>query len=418
MLLYGGSRSGKSALLADCIFSRAWIADGSRHLIVRKEGTAAKRAIVRDTFPAVWSLRYPDTPMPEWKDQEGYYQFANGSQVWVGGLNDDKALEKLLGNEYATIWPNEASEVNYNAFTLLRSRLAQTVGSRAGGDLKQRMYVDLNPTNKMHWTYRLWVDGVDPVDQSPVDRSQYKYSVINPNDNRENLSGDYLADLAALPEKAKKRFFHGEYSADDDNALWRREWFKRLAPLANGRLPVELQRVVIAVDPAASDDVGADETGIIAAGVTADGRGVVLQDESGRYRPEQWAQKAIALYRQWNADVIVAEKNNGGDMVEAVIRAQASNVSYRGVHATRGKVTRAEPVAALYELGKVQHLARHDLGDLEDQLCAVTQNFDRKAQGWSPDRMDALVWALTELFPELEAQESFGDIPMPEVAVV
>lgn len=415
-LLYGGSRSGKSALLASCVIDRALIAPYSRHLIVRKEGTAAKRAIVKDTFPTIWRLKYPDVPLPEWKDKDGHYLFPNGSEVWVGGLNDDKALEKLLGNEYATIWGNELSEINFTAFTLLRSRLAQTVTKIDGEPLLQRFYGDLNPTTRMHWTYRMWHEGVDPVDNVPIDRTKYAYSVINPYDNRDHLSGDYLADLESLSDRAKRRFLLGEYIADDDRALWRRGYFKRAILKPDGSLPVSMLRIIVAVDPAASGKIGSDETGIIAVGLGSDGMAYVIDDQSGRFRPEEWARRAVSLYRRWGADCIIGEKNNGGDMVESVIRAQDPSVSYKAVWASRGKVTRAEPVAALYEMGKVFHLP--GLSDLEDQLCSVTVGFDRAQAGWSPDRADALVWGMTELFPELSAARFEGVMPSPQFSMI
>ena len=111
----------------------------------------------------------------------------------------------------------------------------------------------------------------------------------------------------------------------------------------------------------------------------------------GRYQPVEWARLAIALYTKYKADRIVAEVNNGGEMVEATIRMLNANVSYSPVHATRGKVVRAEPIAALYEQGKIYHVGAFPA--LEDQMCAFTTDFDRKVAGYSPDRVDALVWA-------------------------
>jgi len=146
-LLYGGSRSGKSFLLCTCTQDRALFAANSRHLIVRKEMTAAKASIARDTFPKAWSLRYPDVPAPEWHEKDGL-------EVWIGGLNDDKAVEKMLGREYATIHGEEISEWPYHWFTLLRSRLAQVCTALDGSELSQRFYGSLNPTTRMHWTYR------------------------------------------------------------------------------------------------------------------------------------------------------------------------------------------------------------------------------------------------------------------------
>src|SRR5204862_8072286 len=131
-----------------------------------------------------------------------------------------------------------------------------------------------------------------------------------------------------------------------------------------------------------------------------EGHGYVLEDASGRYAPLEWARAAIRAYRAHHADRIVAEVNNGGEMVETMLRTVDPNVPFTAVHAAHGKVARAEPVAALYEQGRVHHLGA--LPQLEDQMCAFSPgahgDFDRGAAGYSPDRVDALVWALSELF--------------------
>jgi hypothetical protein len=340
-LVYGGSRSGKTFDLVGTVAERALFAPRSRHLIVRQEGTSAKRAIVKGTWPEMMRLRFPGVKTRWVGNEYSYFELENGSEVWVGGLNDDKALEKILGNEYATIYINEASEVKYKAFTLLRSRLAQTVEAINGQQLSQRMYVDLNPTTRQHWTYRLWIDGVDPETQTPVDMGQYGHVVVNPMDNAANLSQEYLTDLRSLPPRARKRFYDGSYVEDVEDALWRRSTIKRVQNLPS------LRRVVVSIDPAVTLEAGSDETGIIAAGIDNAGNGYVLEDASSKYRPEEWARQALAVMDSTGADRIVAEVNQGGDMVENTIRAIRPNVPYRAVRATRSKLIRAEPVAAL-----------------------------------------------------------------------
>lgn len=405
-LLYGGSRSGKTFFTVWWIISRALIAPYSKHLIVRQEGSAARAAIMRGsmaTISVVLRTCFPGLTV-ENNEKFGYITLPNGSEIWVGGLNDDKAMERILGNEYATIYINEASEVRYSAFTLLRSRLAQVVKDTDGDVLAQKFFVDLNPTTRAHWTYRLWIDGTDPEDNAPVKLDQYGFEVINPYDNLANLSGDYIADLEALPARARKRFLSGEYIEDVEAALWQRRMLKRVQ-----KLP-DLQRINVSIDPAISTDPGSDETGITCQGIDAAGNGYLLADDSGKYRPEEWARKAIALYDFYDADRIVAEKNQGGDMVEAVIRSVRADVPYTAVTATRGKYTRAEPVASLYERGKVFH--NGDFDTLEDQMCSFTSDFDRKAQGYSPDRVDALVWGFTDLFPQMTRRKSTHDGPI------
>ena len=151
-----------------------------------------------------------------------------------------------------------------------------------------------------------------------------------------------------------------------------------------------LVRVVVAVDPAASSNKDSDETGIVVAGLAADGRGYVLADRSCRLSPDGWGQRAVTAYHEFGADRIVAERNNGGDMVTHVIRTVDRLVPVTAVWAARGKQTRAEPVAALYEQGRVSHVGT--FSDLEEQLTTWVPT-----DGASPDRLDALVWAFTDL---------------------
>ena len=148
---------------------------------------------------------------------------------------------------------------------------------------------------------------------------------------------------------------------------------------------------MVAIDPAASHHATSNETGILVAGRAAE-TAFVLEDISGQLAPNDWAVRAIDAYHRHDADRIVAEVNQGGDMVEQVLRSVNPSVPLRLVRASRGKQTRAEPVAALYEQGRVHHIGRLDL--LEDQMCRFTGATDGNG---SPDRVDALVWALTEL---------------------
>ena len=163
-----------------------------------------------------------------------------------------------------------------------------------------------------------------------------------------------------------------------------------------------MRRIVVAIDPAVSVSENADETGIIVAGLGTDDHGYVLEDASGKYSPIEWARRAIALYHKHGADRIVAEANQGGLMVETTVRTVDASVSFKAVHASRGKITRAEPIAALFEQFRV-----HLVGvfpELEDQLCT----FEAGRQG-SPDRFDAMVWALTELMVEVSRYTGFLD---------
>jgi predicted phage terminase large subunit-like protein len=161
-----------------------------------------------------------------------------------------------------------------------------------------------------------------------------------------------------------------------------------------------MRRIVVAIDPAVSVSESADETGIIVAGLGTDDHGYVLEDASGKYSPIEWARRAVALYHKWNADRVVAEANQGGLMVETTVRTVDANMSFKAVRASRGKVTRAEPIAALFEQFRI-HLAG-TFPELEDQLCTFAAG-----SAVSPDRLDAMVWAFTELMLDGVANTGF-----------
>ena len=213
--------------------------------------------------------------------------------------------------------------------------------------------------------------------------------------NRANLAPSFFDNIIRQYEGT--RLGRQELDAEiieDLGGLWSR------SVIENGRVRQagDLSRIVVAIDPAATSGEESDETGIIVAGRSSGGDGYILADRSGRYPPLEWAREAIACYKRYNADRIVAEVNNGGDMVEATIRMVDADVPFTAVRASRGKVMRAEPVAALYEQGRVHHVGAFPT--LEDQMCGFTQDFDRTSAGYSPDRLDALVWALSELIVE------------------
>ncbi|MET3838744.1 terminase family protein [Bradyrhizobium sp. OAE829] len=212
-------------------------------------------------------------------------------------------------------------------------------------------------------------------------------------DNAANLSPVFLSQIVGRYEGTRmgRQELDGELLTDVPGALWQLTWIDRDRVK---EAPKNLIRIVVAIDPAVTNNEGSDETGIMVAGVDAIGHGYLLEDISGRYAPHEWARKAVDAYSRWRADRIIAEVNNGGQMVESTIRMVDQSVPFKSVHASRGKVIRAEPIAALYEQGKVHHVG--EFAQLEDQCCSFTSDFDR-LRGGSPDRLDAAVWAFTEL---------------------
>ncbi|HEY5209908.1 MAG TPA: terminase family protein [Stellaceae bacterium] len=211
-------------------------------------------------------------------------------------------------------------------------------------------------------------------------------------DNRANLAPAFFDAILKRYEGTRlgRQELLAELLTDVPGALWSRDTIER----ASVAVAPALARMVVAIDPAVSTGPDSDETGIVVAALGVDGHGYVLDDLSGRFAPHEWARRAVAAYRGHAADRIVAEVNNGGDLVEATLRVVDANASYRGVHASRGKAVRAEPVAALYEQGRVHHVGR--LPTLEDQMCEFTGDSGRGGRP-SPDRADALVWAITDL---------------------
>ena len=212
-------------------------------------------------------------------------------------------------------------------------------------------------------------------------------------ENKANLPASFLQRIKDKYENTTlgRQEMEGEILADIPGALWRRDMIPhRPAPQDAKGQPL-FNRVVIAIDPAVTSGENSDETGIVAAAKGKDGLYYILADRSGRMSPRDWALRASVLYSDLKADRVIGEANNGGDLIEMTLRAIDSNISYKSVHASRGKHARAEPISALYEQSKVIHTV--SMPQLEDQMCSFTGDEGEK----SPDRMDALVWALTEL---------------------
>lgn len=318
----------------------------------------------------------------------------SGSQIFFRGIqsssrNNEANLKSV--HNVTTVIIDEAQEVEEAEFDRIDLSV-RAVGSR------NRIILSLNPTeDENHWIHRRFFRDVNLPDDFNGIFGDTIYIHTDYFDNLENLSGDFIA----VAEKTKKtnlakyrNQFLGFWGGEKPESLWKSKLIDSLrVPSAN---PDELDRIVIAIDPAATSKASSDETGIIAAGVKygrngADDQFYVLEDASLRGTPVQWARAALELYYFYSADRIIAEVNNGGDMVESVIRNADDNVSYSAVRATRGKILRAEPAAALYEQRRVHHAGYFAI--LESQMCNFTGSDGEK----SPDRLDALVWAITEL---------------------
>lgn len=406
ILLYGGARSGKTFLFCEAIAARAMQVAGSRHLITRFRFNHAKSAIVHDTWPKMMKLCYPGVPY-ELNKTDWIYTlpagegFGGRSEVWIGGLDDKERAEKILGNEYATILMSECSQISLASREIVRTRLAQNTA------LALKLFYDENPPLATHWSHRIFKELRQP--ESPYDPlsdpEHYTSLLMNPRDNAANLRAETLDELSKLSPRARLRFYEGKFGDATEGALWTLENIETYrVGVGHGTKPrpEAFQRIVVAVDPSGTKgaiDTLSDAIGIIVVGLGLDGHAYVLEDVTCQAPPGVWGRVVASAYNRHLADVVVGEINFGGAMVESTIKSAASElgmrIKYKEVHASRGKVARAEPISALYEQGKVHHAG--NFNDLEDQMLAFTTHGYMGEK--SPDRADALVWGLTELFP-------------------
>jgi len=427
----GGARSGKTFLICYAIACRALVAPGSRHLIGRLHFNHAKATILHQTWPTMMRMCLPDYP---WKvnKQDWIIELGEDSTIWIGGFDDNERMEKILGAEYVTIFANEGSQLKWSHIEILSTRLAQVVDQVfhdpegnvvEARPLVQRFYIDLNPPLESHWGHKLFHQkrSPEPPFDSLPDSHNYGLFQINPEDNKENLDPKFLESMDRLPARARLRFYEGKWGSATENALWTSELIERCRVQKHP----DLQRIVIAVDPSGTkgpeDDQRTDMVGIIVVGLGIDGYAYVLEDLTQQTRPLIWGKNVVAAFARYEADMIVAETNYGGAMVGDTVRAAASEmkirVNFREVTSSRGKVLRAEPISALYghvdpsnplnfTRSKVFHVG--NFTELEDQMLNFTTAGymgDR-----SPDRADALVFALTEMFPGLTRKASKGPL--------
>lgn len=381
-LIFGGSRSGKTTIIVRNILLRA-IKKKSRHLVCRYRFNHAKISLWHDTIPKVISLAFPEV-LFEYNKSDFFVsvEAPNGgeSQIWLGGVDDKERVEKILGNEYSTIYLNECSQIQYDAVNMLRTRLAENSG------LDLHMYYDLNPCGKKHWTYQEFIEGKVP-NTKKKHKMQTGYIVVNPYDNQANLPPAYLDILENLPDKEKARFLDGKFMSDVEGALWTTDMIENARITAFGTP----KKTVIAVDPAVTNNENSDETGIIVASIDENNQGCVHADLSGKMDTTTWAQRAVNAYHKYEANEIVVEVNQGGDLVEDAIKTIDPSIKVVKVRASKGKFARAEPVSVLYTQNKIHHEAVFE--DLETQLTEYVPLNSKK----SPDRLDALVWAFTYL---------------------
>lgn len=397
ILLRGGSRSAKTFTLLRAIVIRALRAPKSRHGVFRFRFNHVKQSVVLDTFPKVMSLAFPQVKY-DMNNQDWFAKLPNESEIWFGGLDEKERTEKVLGKEYVTVFLNECSQISYQARNTVLTRLAQLCYDQDNKPLPLREYCDENPPNKGHWTYKLWMLHQDPESRQPVLAGDYATLLMNPGDNKDNLNQEYIAQLEKLPPRLRKRFLEGEFADLAPNALFSDDNFERWRLL--DKEPPEMLVIVVAIDPSGADDednTDNDEIGIVVCGLGIDGNGYILEDLSCKAGPSVWGKVATDAFDRWQADRIVGEVNYGGAMVKSVILSARPRTPFRPVTASRGKAVRAEPISVMCDSGKIR--CAGVFRELEDECAGFTTH------GYfgdhSPNRADAMIWGMSDLFPEL-----------------
>jgi predicted phage terminase large subunit-like protein len=379
-ILYSGAfGAGKSRILCEKALYLALRYPGAPLALVRKV-KASIAATTKITF--MRDVLLPSGAPFKQNKTEDWVEFPNGSRITFFGLDADPetGLPSKVGSfDGAWIGVDEAVELVEGDWVMLEGRL------RSEAIPYRQLAAATNPADPNHWLKRRFSQ----------DTPERVYLHAGTFANR-FLPEDYKARMARLSGLYRARYAEGQWVAVA-GALWSPDDFDpyAAAPLRaiNGEVKPEYRRIVVGVDPAVTSNKHSDETGIIVAGIGIDNRGYVLEDLSGKFTPEQWGRRVEQAFRDHLADAIVVEVNQGGDLVKANLLAGNDNLPVLDVRASKGKFTRAEPIARLYKEGRISHTRRFDI--LENQMCA----FD-PTSNVSPDRLDALVWAFTELMLE------------------
>ena len=371
-LLRSGRGFGKTRTGAEWVRQRAEI---DPHIAL----IGQTKADCRDTMIEVGESAILKISPPWFKPE---YQPSKRRLVWPNGciatVYSGDEPDQLRGPQHASAWVDELAKFKYPQQTWDNLLFGLRIG--------EKPQICVTTTPRPIPLIKALINDSHAVD---IKRSTY--------DNIDNLSPQYF-DRVIKPLEGT-RLGRQEINADilDDvlGALWKRSWLESNRVVT---MP-DMARIVVAVDPpATSDSEQSAEAGIVVVGAGVDGFGYLLEDCSLRGTPEEWGRASVAAYHRHRADRIIGEVNNGGEMVEFVLRTVSPSVPFSAVYASRGKVTRAEPISALYEQGRIRHVGF--FADLEDQLCNWIPG-DK-----SPDRLDALVWGFTEL--DLAGVEAYG----------
>jgi phage terminase large subunit-like protein len=381
-LIMGGRGAGKTRSGAEWVRGMALGLPGFSHKPVGRialvgETAADVRDVMIEGVSGLLSVHARDE-RPLWEPSRRRLAWPNGAMAQAFSAEDP---ESLRGPQFACAWLDELGKWRKpeETFDMLQ------FGLRLGEHPRQVVTTTPRPAPILK---RLLADARTAVTRAPTQA------------NARNLAADFLERIVTryAGTRLGRQELLGEMVEERADALWTRDMLET----CRRETAPPLRRIVVAIDPPASSHARADACGIIAAGIDADGHVHVLEDASlSAARPAKWARVAVALYHARDADDLVAEVNQGGEMVAAVISEADAHVPVRQVRATRGKYLRAAPVAQLYEQGRVHHIGAFPA--LEDEMCAFGPN--GLENGRSPDRLDALVWAITALALSREAGE-------------
>jgi phage terminase large subunit-like protein len=392
---YGGRGSGKSHFFAEEIVDVAVRRKGLRAVCVREVQKSLKESAKRLIEDKI--TRHGVWPLFGGKPRNDHIITPGGGVILFQGMQDHTAesIKSLEGFDVA--WVEEAQTLSELSLEFLRPTIR-----KPGSEL----WFSWNPRSALDAVDQFF-RGLRPPDNAVIQKVNFDANPFFPAELETERRHDKQAK--------RDRYAHiwlGEYEPMAIGAIWDRQTIH-----ANRRREQpELKRIVVAVDPAVSAEIGSDEHGIVAAGIGEDQRGYVLDDTSMKGSPRQWAERAIATFDKWSADAIVVERNQGGDMVKHTLKNVRPDLPVIEVVATRGKHVRAEPIAALYSMGRISHVGTFD--KLEDQMCQMTAG-GYEGNG-SPDRCDALVWAITELMPSIVRKDqpnwTIGEVAHPGAA--
>ncbi len=413
LLFYGPSRSGKSFLILYIILLRALRAPGSRHAVFRGARNACETTLFKLTLNQVLDKCFAGLrEQCEIRLSDMTVTLPNGSMITFDGLDADR-MDKVLGNEFNTVWINECNddEIDYGTVSQLMSRLSVVSPTEDGKILVNKMFFDCNPRFYSDWEYKAFKQHVNPEDGDAMpDPSEWVHAKLRTEANLENIADGYVKTLQAGSAAKRQRFLVGEWCDENQSAMFGEKMFRDYrvprpndidSPQAVQSMladqGIQLRRITIAVDPAKSADAKSDLTGITVQGLADDGHVFVLADLSDRYTPNQACEEIKQAYYDWGVSRIVVESNAAGSWLDATMRHIFPAAPIKNIAATSqtgGKKERAEPVSAQYERGVVHHVGT--FRELESQMCEYGSPAQRR-RGKSPDRMDAVVWGITEL---------------------